>query len=44
MSLDHINQKKLAVDYYRRALTLGRGSFSPAGVEQRLTELLVEQP
>ncbi len=44
VSLDHINQKKLAVDYYRRALTLGRGSFSPAGVEQRLTELLVEQP
>ncbi len=44
VSLDHINQKKLAADYYRRALALAPGNFKPSAAKQRLTELMAELP
>ena len=43
VSLDHINQSKLAGDYYRKALALGNGSFDRAAVEKRLAEIKAAQ-
>lgn len=43
VSLDHINQSKLAADYYRKALALGNGSFDRAAVEKRLAEIKAAQ-
>ncbi|HEV2611024.1 MAG TPA: tetratricopeptide repeat protein [Noviherbaspirillum sp.] len=42
VSLDRLNQGKLALDYYRRALALhsaSQGNFSPASVQGRIAEL-----
>jgi Flp pilus assembly protein TadD len=40
VSLDHLNQTRIALDYYRRALALpNRGQFDRAVVEKRMTEL-----
>lgn len=42
VSLDRLNQGKLALDYYQRALALhsaSQGNFSPASVQSRIAEL-----
>lgn len=43
ISLDHLNQPKLAADYYRKALTLGRSSFDRKATEKRLAEIVAGQ-
>lgn len=42
ISLDRLNQARLALDYYQRALALhsaSQGNFSPASVQSRIAEL-----
>ncbi|WP_334189745.1 tetratricopeptide repeat protein [Noviherbaspirillum sp.] len=44
VSLDRLNQGKLALDYYQRALALhsaSQGNFSPASVQGRIAELRI---
>lgn len=41
--LDHIGQPKLAAEYYRKALTLKRGTFDRGIAETRLAEIEVDR-